>query len=115
MSEPFKEIVSIDRIVHEPARLALLLVLDLCGSTDFKYLKARTGLSDSNLSVHLAKLESHRLITIEKIRRKPRTVVRMTKVGKAAMRTWRKLLEKASRPLPGGPLDRRGLTPEPAG
>ena len=86
MSEPFKEIVSVDRIVHEPPRLALLLILDLCVSADFKYLKAQTGLSDSNLSVHLTKLESHGLITIEKIRRNPRTIVRMTKDGKAAMR-----------------------------
>ncbi len=114
MSEPFKDIVGIDRIVHEPARLALLLALDLCVSADFKYLQARTGLSDSNLSVHLTKLESHGLITIEKIRRSPRTIVRITKDGKAAMRAWRKLLEKASKPLPDGPLERRGLSPEPA-
>ena len=120
MSEPFKDIVAIDRIVHEPARLALLLALDLCVSADFKYLQARTGLSDSNLSVHLTKLESHGLITIEKIRRSPRTIVRITKDGKAAMRAWRKLLEKASKPLPiekvekDGLVELRGLTPDPA-
>jgi len=114
LSDPFKDIVGIDRVVHEPARLALLLALDLCASADFKYLQARTGLSDSNLSVHLTKLETAGLVTIEKIRRSPRTIVRISKNGKAAMRAWRKLFEKASKPLPDGPLERRGLTPEPA-
>ena len=114
MSEPFKEIVGIDRVVHEPARLALLLALDRCVSADFKYLKSRTGLSDSNLSVHLTKLESHGLITIEKIRRNPTTIVRISKEGKAAMRTWRKLFDKASKPERDEPMERRGLLPDPA-
>jgi len=89
LSDPFKDIVGIDRVVHEPARLALLLALDLCASADFKYLQARTGLSDSNLSVHLTKLESAGLVTIEKIRRGPRTIVRISKDGKAPMRAYR--------------------------
>jgi len=114
MSDPVKEVVEIDRIVHEPARLAILITLDLCVNADFKYLKSRTGLSVANLSLHLTKLESHGLIEIEKIRRGKQTIVQLTKDGKAAMKAWRKIFEKASKPSPDGPLERRGLAPEPA-
>jgi len=88
MSEPFKEVVTIDRVVHEPARLAILMILEVCADADFKYLQSLTGLSTSNLSLHLTKLETHGLIAIDKtfVRKTPRTVAKLTTEGKAALR-----------------------------
>ena len=117
MSEPFKEVVNIDRVVHEPARLAILLCLEVCVDADFKYLQAVTGLSKSNLSIHLSKLETHGLIAIDKtfVRKMPRTVARLTKEGKQALREYRRLLEEPKRTAGKWTLLRRIMSPEPTG
>src|SRR5258708_39838429 len=97
MSEPIQDIVNIDRVLHEPSRLAILATLDACVSADFKYLQSVTGLSTSNLSMQLLKLEQHGLIAIEKtfVRKTPRTDARLTKDGKEAMRNYWRLLQHA--------------------
>jgi DNA-binding transcriptional ArsR family regulator len=56
----------IDRIVHEPARLAILTVLASCEEADFLFLERATGLSRGNLSVQLTRLEQAGMIEIEK-------------------------------------------------
>jgi len=58
VSSPFEEITNLDRLVHEPARLAILTALDACRHADFMYLQSLTGLAKGNLSQHLAKLEA---------------------------------------------------------
>ena len=45
VSKPFSEFTAIDRVVHEPARLALLTALSARESADFLYLQRLTGLS----------------------------------------------------------------------
>ena len=115
MSEPIKEVVNIDRIVHEPARLAILLTLEACEYADFKFLQAATGLSISNLSLHLIKLEEHGLVEIEKtfVRKTPRTIARLTKAGKAAIRAHRELLDAPRQSAKKLTLLRRTVSPEP--
>jgi len=96
MSKPFREFTEIDRIVHEPARLALLTALSVCASADFLYLQRLTGLSKGNLSSHLAKLEGAELVQIDKqfVGKTPRTNVRLTAVGRMAIeRYWQQLDE----------------------
>ena len=56
----------IDRVVHEPARLAILTVLSTCGEADFLFLERATKLSRGNLSVQLTRLEEADVIEIEK-------------------------------------------------
>jgi DNA-binding transcriptional ArsR family regulator len=56
----------IDRIVHEPARLAILTVLSTCEEADFLFLERATKLSRGNLSVQLTRLEDADVIEIEK-------------------------------------------------
>jgi DNA-binding transcriptional ArsR family regulator len=56
----------IDRIVHEPARLAILTVLSTCEEADFLFLERATKLSRGNLSVQLTRLEDAGVIEIEK-------------------------------------------------
>ena len=47
----------LDRIIHEPARLALAAILSVVESADFLYLQRESGLTKGNLSSHLAKME----------------------------------------------------------
>ncbi len=94
MSGPFEELADLDRLVHEPSRLAILTALAACKSADFLYLQRLTGLSKGNLSSHLAKLEDAGLVAIEKefIAKIPNTRVSLTKNGRAAVeRHWKRL------------------------
>jgi DNA-binding MarR family transcriptional regulator len=76
--------LSLDRLIHEPARLALMTVLSSVQAADFLFLQRMTGLTRGNLSSHLSKLEEAGLIRIEKrfVNRKPNTNVELTPLGK---------------------------------
>lgn len=96
MTSPFEEISNFDRLVHEPARLAILTALEACRHADFMYLQSVTGLAKGNLSQHLAKLEAAGLISTSRgfAGKVPKTVVRLTANGRAAIRAhWRRLQE----------------------
>ena len=74
----------LDRLVHEPGRLAILTVLSSVTDADFVFLQRATGLTKGNLSSHLTKLEDAGLVTIEKrfIRKRPNTTVALTATGR---------------------------------
>ena len=74
----------VDRLVHEPGRLAILTVLSSVSDADFVFLQRATGLTKGNLSSHLTKLEDAGLVTIEKrfVRKRPNTTVALTATGK---------------------------------
>ena len=94
MSQPFRDFTEIDRVVHEPARLALLTALSACESADFLFLQRLTGLSKGNLSGHLGKLEAAGLVQIAKhfVGKMPRTSVRLTLEGRRAIeRYWQQV------------------------
>lgn len=94
MSNPFEDLSTLDRLVHEPARLAILTALSACRSCDFVYLQSLTAISKGNLSTHLAKLQDADLIEIEKgfRGRVPNTTLRLTPKGRAAVeRHWKRL------------------------
>lgn len=94
MKQPFEDLAGLDRLVHEPARLAILTALSACQSADFLYLQSLTGISKGNLSNHLAKLEEGGLIALEKTyeRKTPRTRVHLTEVGREAITEhWERL------------------------
>jgi DNA-binding MarR family transcriptional regulator len=59
MKEPsFRAILDLDRMVHEPARLAILTVLAAADAVEFLFLLKVTGLSKGNRSVQAQKLEA---------------------------------------------------------
>jgi DNA-binding MarR family transcriptional regulator len=99
LSSPLEALHHLDRVVHEPARLALLTALSACESADFLFLQNLTGLTKGNLSVHLARLEQAGLVRIEKGYRgkKPITTVSATADGHRALADhWRWLDELRS-------------------
>lgn len=83
MPEPSDHLI-LDRLIHEPGRLAILTVLSSVRDADFVFLQRATGLTKGNLSSHLTKLEAAGLVAIEKrfVHKKPNTNVALTAVGK---------------------------------
>ncbi len=95
MNNVFMEIASLDKLLHEPARLSLMTVLASCKSADFLALKRLTGLTGGNLSVHLSKLEEGGLIVMEKqyIEKRPNTQIKITDKGQQLIENHWKQLE----------------------
>lgn len=84
-----------DRIVHEPARLAILAVLSSCSFADFLFLENATGLSRGNLSVQLTNLEEAGLIILTKeiVDKKTRTTARLSKRGSVEIDNYWKTMD----------------------
>lgn len=92
----------IDRVVHEPARLAILTVLSSCEEADFLFLERATKLSRGNLSVQLTRLEDAGVVEIDKRIEHKRTLTtaKLTDQGRHtlnaywdSMRAWRTAAE----------------------
>ena len=81
----------IDRLIHEPARLAITARLYVVEEADWLFLHHQTGLSFGNLASHLTRLEAAGYIESEKtfIDRKPHTTVRLTGAGRRAFESYR--------------------------
>jgi DNA-binding transcriptional ArsR family regulator len=93
MPTPFEYLQSLNRLVHEPARLAILVALSACDKADFLFLLNITGLTKGNLSSHLSKLADAGLVNIEKTYdgKTPVTYAKLTLEGKDALREyWRR-------------------------
>lgn len=90
MQSEIQGITNIDRIIHEPARLAIVAVLSACESADFKALSHITGLTKGNMSVQLQKLEEASYITITKsfVGRYPHTDCALTATGRQAFNAY---------------------------
>lgn len=55
--ELFRPIITIDKTLHEPSRLAIVALLSSMEDIDFRFLKKYIGLSQGNLSSHIHRLE----------------------------------------------------------
>lgn len=87
-------VLAVDRLVHEPARLAILTVLSGAEQVEFGFLETVCRLSKGNLSSHLAKLEAAGLVAIEKTYRgrRPLTRVAITDDGRTSLSRYRRQL-----------------------
>jgi DNA-binding MarR family transcriptional regulator len=86
----------IDRVVHEPARLMILMVLYSFEYADFTFLVNATELTDGNLSSRLAKLEKAGYVEIEKgyTGKKPRTTIRLKPDGREAVESYSSTMQR---------------------
>lgn len=96
MPTPFEHLQSLNRLVHEPARLAILVALSACEKADFLFLLNITGLTKGNLSSHLSKLADAGLVAIEKTYegKTPITYAKLTLEGKEALKDYLKSVDK---------------------
>lgn len=93
---------SIDRLIHEPARLLIIANLYVVESGDFTFLMRQTGLTWGNLSSHMSKLEDAGYIEVEKefVNRKPRTMLKLTDSGREAFKQYRQKMQQVFEDLP---------------
>jgi len=101
-SRDYSELAEIDRLVHEPARLALIALLYVVESADFTFVMNQTGLSWGNLSAHMSKLEEAGYLEVEKSfkGRRPNTNLRLTTAGRSAFQEYRRRLKQMLDDLP---------------
>ena len=89
----------IDKLIHEPARLLIISHLYVIEAADFVFLRNQTELTWGNLSSHLSKLEEAEYVSIQKefIKKKPRTMISLTKKGRDAFEKYRRQIKKILR------------------
>jgi DNA-binding transcriptional ArsR family regulator len=100
--EDLHPLATIDRLIHEPARLMILALLYVVESADFTFLMSQTGLTWGNLSSHMSKLEDAGYIEVEKEFRgkKPHTMLCLTDEGRVAFREYRHSMKQILDDLP---------------
>lgn len=84
--------MELDKLIHAPARLAIMTQLMVIDEADATWLHGRTGLSWGNLATHVRKLEEADYLVVSKefSERKPRTVFRLTDKGREAYQEYRR-------------------------
>ena len=89
-------LAEIDRLVHEPARLAVMSLLYVVESADFTFLMNQTGLTWGNLSAHISKLEEAGYLKVEKTfkGKRPNTTLKLTPQGRQAFRDYAKRMKQ---------------------
>jgi DNA-binding transcriptional ArsR family regulator len=125
MNDEHNSVPSPNRLIHEPARLAILTVLSSCAAADFVFLQKVTRLSKGNLSVQLTNLEEAGLVIIRKeiVNKKMRTTVSLSKRGISEIADYWKVMDEIrarmaqekKRRNPDRIVPRPTLAPEPAG
>ena len=91
----FNTLVSVNRIVHEPSRAAVLILLSVVEEADFTFIMNSTGLTQGNLSSHLSKLEEAGMIEIRKGFRgkRPNTSLSITSSGREELSLYIKTMK----------------------
>ena len=95
-SDDIQSLTSIDKIIHEPARLNILAHLYVIESADFLFMMRQTELTFGNLSAHMSKLETAGYIKIIKefVGKKPHTMLKITGKGKQAFDDYKKQMKQ---------------------
>ncbi len=101
----------LDRVVHEPTRLRVLVHLasSAGGQEGFVALRSALGLTAGNLSVQLRRLQAAGLVAIDKGYRanRPATTVRLTGQGGRALERYLDEMDAMIRALRGSPARRK--------
>ncbi|HZN55236.1 MAG TPA: transcriptional regulator [Candidatus Polarisedimenticolaceae bacterium] len=87
---PGAAVATLDRVIHERVRLAIVSALAVNDAMTFGDLKALLGTTDGNLSVHARKLEEAGYVQCAKgfEGRVPRTEFRLTAAGRKALEKY---------------------------
>ena len=79
--------MEIDKVIHEPARLRIMMILSGIEEADFNFLVKTLNLTRGNLSRHMEKLESAAYVIVEKSfkGKLPNTSYKITPKGTEAL------------------------------
>ena len=94
-----RETSELDRVIHEPIRLAIVSALASVDTLTFNELKRLLDITDGNLSVHARRLEEAGFLACEKsfVGRMPRTEYRLTAGGRVAIDNYLNHMESLIR------------------
>ncbi len=97
-----KGLGELDRVIHEPGRLVVLACLLPVEHADYLYVLKQSGLTQGNLSSHLAKLEAAGYVKVEKtfVGKTPRTLLSLSPLGRKAFKKYREQIVEALSNLP---------------
>lgn len=103
MTPDLQSLSSLDRIIHEPARLMIMTILYAVTEADFLYLQRECGLTQGNLSSHLAKLEEPGYVVISKTfkGKYPLTICGLTVKGREAFESYVRMMRVVTSPTGG--------------
>jgi DNA-binding transcriptional ArsR family regulator len=81
------QLMEFDRIIHEPARLRIMMILTGVELADFNFLLTTLSLTRGNLSRHMEKLESAGYLKVNKSFKGkiPNTSYQLTQKGSEAL------------------------------
>ncbi len=85
----------LNRVIHEPARLRILMILSGVDAADFNFLLTALELTSGNLSSHLDRLEKSGYIEISKSfqGKMPKTECRLSEEGRLALTNYWKMID----------------------
>jgi DNA-binding transcriptional ArsR family regulator len=87
---------ALNKLFHEPNRLAIVSALCNADGITFNELKEQCNLTDGNLSRHLRSLQHARIIRIKKsfVQSKPQTTIYFTERGRESFIRYLEALEE---------------------
>lgn len=90
MKNSLQELAGIDRTIHEPARLMIMVLLYAVSEADFLYIQRECDFTQGNLSSHLTRLEEAGYVLTEKSLKGnyPLTLCSLTSKGRKALREY---------------------------
>lgn len=93
------EAVTLDAVIHERVRLAIISALAVNEELSFSDLKKLLDITDGNLSVHARKLEVAGYVKCSKsfVGRQPRTTFSLSAAGKRALEAYLEQMESVIR------------------
>jgi DNA-binding PadR family transcriptional regulator len=82
--------MGIDKVIHEPTRLRIVMILSDLEQADFNFLLTTFGLTRGNLSRHIEKLESAGYLKVTKTfnGKMPNTSYQLTEKGHRALEQY---------------------------
>jgi DNA-binding MarR family transcriptional regulator len=92
-----------DKVIHEPARLRIMMILNGLERADFNFLLTTLNLTRGNLSRHVEKLESAGYLSVKKSfsGKIPNTSYQLSQKGSKALAQYWEILDAVrNRPIP---------------
>jgi DNA-binding transcriptional ArsR family regulator len=80
----------LDKMIHEPVRLKIMIILSGVDSADFCSICQTLELTRGNLSAHMSKLEAAHYVQVKKtiVGKVPHTAFCLTKKGRKALTAY---------------------------
>jgi DNA-binding MarR family transcriptional regulator len=103
MSFAPQDLANLDRVIHEPVRFMVMLLLYAVPEADFLYIQRECALTQGNLSSHLRKLDGAGYVFINKMfkGKYPLTICSLTRKGRKALEEYVRTLRIACAQVSG--------------